>query len=400
MRRIVVAGGATAGLSAARELRKRGFDGEVLLVDEEPASPYRRPEVSKGILSGKFDEAKIAVPWPTDLDLQRRTGLRLQAVDLDRRTLSGVFDGEHVELGYDGLVIATGSVARPSPFDPELSGVFSLRKLTDGLRMRDAMRDAQRLVLIGGGFIGLEVAAVARDLGRDVAVVEAADVPLGTVLGNVFGRHMTALHRSRGVEVITGVTVTGLEGADGAVRTVSLSDGRQLPADLVLVSIGSLPSVDWLTTSGLDAAAGVRCDHTCAVEGLPDVVAAGDVASWHNPLYDRRMRVEHWTNAIEQGSYAARRLLGVHDPAGFVSAPYFWSDQYGMRLQSIGSTQGFDEAEVLAHDGDKLVVAYGREGRLVCVAGLHAGTAVMGFRAMVLAAAPMADVRAKAGGQA
>jgi NADPH-dependent 2,4-dienoyl-CoA reductase/sulfur reductase-like enzyme len=197
--------------------------------------------------------------------------------------------------------------------------------------------------------------------------------------------------------VITGVTVTGLEGAHGAVRTVSLSDGRQLPADLVLVSIGSQPSVDWLTTSGLDAAAGVQCDHTCAVEGLRDVVAAGDVASWHNPLYDRRMRVEHWTNAIEQGTYAARRLLGVHDPAGFVSAPYFWSDQYGMRLQSIGSTQGFDEAEVLAHDGDKLVVAYGREGRLVCVAGLHAGTAVMGFRAMVVGAAPMTDVRAKAG---
>lgn len=393
MRRIVVAGAAMAGLSAARELRKQGFAGTIQLLDEEPASPYRRPEVSKGILSGKVDETTIKVRWPDDLGLELLGGVRLTEVDLTGRTVTGQRGDDSLTVPYDGLVIATGSRARPSPFDPTLRNVFSLRSLGDGLHMREAMRDAQRIVLVGGGFIGLEVAAVARTQGIEVTVVEATDVPLGHALGDVFGRRMAALHQSRGVEIICGETVLGFEGRDGLADTVSLSDGRELAADLVLVSIGSMPAVEWLTVSGLDALAGVVCDRTCAVVGVDDAVAAGDLASWYNPLYERQMRVEHWTNAIEQGTYAGRRLLGAHDPAGFSSAPYFWSDQYGMRLQSYGSTHGYDEIEVLVDEGDKLMVAYGRQGRVISVAGLQGGAAILAYRRLVVAGASMNEVR-------
>jgi NADPH-dependent 2,4-dienoyl-CoA reductase/sulfur reductase-like enzyme len=393
MKRIVIAGAATAGLSAARELRKAGFDGQLQLVDVEPESPYRRPEVSKGILDGRIDEETIRVRWPDDLGLERHLGTRLRGVDLAARTVFGDHDGDPVTLPFDGLVLATGSVARPSPFDPNLSNVYSLRSLADGLRLRAALPGARQLVLVGGGFIGLEVAAVARKLGLEVTVVEAADVPLGHALGAAFGEHMADLHRGHGVRIICGQSVSRVDSTGGVAESVTLADGRRLAADLVVVSIGSAPAVDWLASSGL---AEVRCDATCAVEGVDGVVAAGDLASWFNPLYGRQMRVEHWTNAIEQGSYAARRLLGTHDPAGFVSAPYFWSDQYGLRLQSIGSTSGYDEVEVITRDGPKMLVAYGRQGRVICVAGLHAGTAVMSYRGLVTEAASMDAVRSRA----
>lgn len=389
MRRVVIAGAATAGLSAARTLRQAGFDGRIQLVDSEPASPYRRPEVSKGILEGRIDETTIRTPWPDDLGLELVTA-SLRHVDFGARTVVA----DAVTLPYDGLVVATGSLARPSPFQ-QLGNVFSLRSLDDGVRMHQALAGAQRLVLIGGGFIGLEVAAVARKLGLHVTVVEAAEVPLGHALGADFGEHLAALHRDRGVEILCGRRVSGIHGA-GTVESVSLADGTHLPADIVLVSIGSVPAVDWLASSGLDTARGVPCDRTCAVRGTTGVVAAGDVAHWYNPLYQRHVRVEHWTNAIEQGTYAARRLLGKHDPEGFASAPYFWSDQYGMRLQSVGSTTGYDETEILSRNGEKLLVAYGRQGKLICVAGLDMGTTVMSYRHLVSEQATMDAVRTKA----
>lgn len=393
MKRIVIAGAAIAGLSAARGLRKAGFDGRIQLVDQEPTSPYRRPEVSKGILEGRVDETSIKVPWPDDLDLEL-VPASLRHVDFGAGTVIADHDGATITLPYDGLVLATGSLARLAPFRP-LGNVFSLRSLDDGLRMRQALVGAQRLVLVGGGFIGLEVAAVARKLGLDVTVVEAAEVPLRHALGRTFGDHIAAVHRDRGVRILCGHTVAGVHG-DATVEAVSLADGTRLPADVVLVSIGSTPATNWLTSSGLDTTRGVLCDRTCAPRGLADVVAAGDVATWHNPLYERHMRVEHWTNAIEQGTYAAQRLLGTHDPKGFVSAPYFWSDQYGMRLQSVGSTAGYDQIEILARDSERLLVAYGRQGRLICVAGLHAGRAVMSYRRLVLDRATMDAARTQA----
>jgi NADPH-dependent 2,4-dienoyl-CoA reductase/sulfur reductase-like enzyme len=385
MDRILIAGASIAGVSAARALRTGGFEGKIQMVDLDARTPYRRPEVSKGLLDGHHTDESVAMPIPETLEVEQLLGLRLHDLNLEQRTVEVLRDHEAEILPFDGLVIATGAMARPSPFDPSLRGVHTLRNIHQATLMRGDLAAAERVVIIGGGFIGLEVAAVARTLGKSVTVVEATDVPLGHVLGVRFGNHLADMHRVRGVNLVTGASVTGLESRpDGAVDSVALSDGRQLPADVVLVAIGSAPSTEWLAASGLDVTSGVVCDTTCAVEGTEDVVAAGDVASWINPLYGRRMRVEHWTNAIEQGTYAGRRLLGSHDPGGFRSAPYFWSDQYGMRLQSLGSTQGFDEASLLDHDGDKMVVAYGLEGKTICVAGINAGTQVMRYRKAVL----------------
>lgn len=394
MRRIVIAGGSIAGVSAARALRAEGFDGEISMIDADGSGPYRRPEVSKGLLDGTFERDAISLRVPPELAVEQLTGLRLHGLDLVGHTVEGEGPDGPQQVSYDGLVIATGSVARPSPYAGELRGVHTLRTATDADRMRPELDAAKRVVIIGAGFIGLEVAAVASGLGKAVTVVEVADIPLAQVLGDTFGIHLSTIHRSRGVELVTGVTVSGvtMSAVDGAVSGIALSDGSELPADVVLVAIGSRPAVDWLIGSGLDVSAGVRCDQTCAVEGAEDVVAAGDVASWINPLYDRRMRVEHWTNAIEQGTYAAKRLLGRHDPAGFLSAPYFWSDQYGMRLQSIGTTLDHDESVVLDRDGDRLVMAYGRNGQVTCVAGINAGATVMKHRAGVLKGLPMRDL--------
>jgi NADPH-dependent 2,4-dienoyl-CoA reductase/sulfur reductase-like enzyme len=198
------------------------------------------------------------------------------------------------------------------------------------------------------------------------------------------------------VALVCGAGVAGIEG-HGRVERVRLTDGTVLEADLVLAAIGSAPAVDWLASSGLDVARGVRCDSGCAVEGAPGVVAAGDVASWLNPLYGRTMSVEHWTHAIQQGSFAARRLLGCADPEGFASAPYFWSDQFDFKLESFGSTAGHDEARIVDHDGDGVIVAYGRAGLLVAVAGLNAGRRLHAYRRLVERRATIDDAQIPGG---
>jgi NADPH-dependent 2,4-dienoyl-CoA reductase/sulfur reductase-like enzyme len=342
MRTVVIAGASTAGLSAARELRNCGYDGRIQVIDADTDTPYRRPEVSKGLLDGALDATRVRTPWPDDLGLERLLGVRLEHLDLGARTVRVRDDGETSLIPYDGLVIATGAVAHAGPFDTRVRGVHTLRTMQDAHLMRRDLELAQRIVIVGGGFIGLEVASVVRSHGKSVTVLETADIPLAQVLGTDFGLHVSRMHTERGVILRTGVRVAGIDsGGSGAVAGVRLRDGTRLEADLVLVAIGSKPGVDWLESSGLDLANGVGCDENCAPAGASDVVAAGDVASWFNPLYDARMRIEHWTNAIEQGAYAARRLLGKHEPGGFSSAPYFWSDQLGLRLQSIGWARGY-----------------------------------------------------------
>lgn len=394
MDRIVVAGGSTAGLSAARELRKLGFAGEIDILDRDVMSPYRRPEVSKGFLAGTIDAAGGVVAWPEELGLTRRLGAELQELDTEKRIVRARQDGVDLELPYDGLVLATGATARPSPFGMEIRGVHTLRDRSDSDAMRDELASARHVVIVGGGFIGLEVAAVARSAGKEVTVVEAGEVPLERVLGRAFGEHLRDVHERRGVRILTSREVKELQTDDASsVTGVKLSDGTVIEADVVLVAIGSLPDVRWLEGSGLPLDDGVVCDKTCAVVGFSNIVAAGDIASWHNPRFDRQMRVEHWTNAIEQGTYAGRRLLGSHEPGGFVSSPYFWSDQFGMRIQSIGSTFGHDEIDVIDRDDDRTLVLYGRDGLLVCAAGMNAGTTVLKFRKPVVEAVTMDEAR-------
>jgi NADPH-dependent 2,4-dienoyl-CoA reductase/sulfur reductase-like enzyme len=389
---VLIVGASTAGLSAARELRKLGYDGAIQLIDGDPEAPYRRPAISKGIVAGTQQPADIAIPWPEALDLSRITGT-VTAVDLGRRRASATGpDAAEFELPFAGLVAATGSAARPLPL-PAPDGVLSLRDLTDGRAGCAALASAQQVAIIGAGFIGLEVASSARSLGKTVTVVETAPAPLAHAVGAALGGHIARIHREHGVEIVCGIPVREVQGGATAEGLV-LEDGRQIDADLVIAAVGSLPLVGWLRTSGAQLGDGLVCDRTCAAAGADGVVAAGDIASWYNPLYQRQMRVEHWTNAIEQGTYAARRLLGQADPGGFLSAPYFWSEQYHLRIQSIGTAAGHDEARILEHDGETLVVAYGRAGVLIGVAGINAGPVIPRYRHRIEAREPIDAVTA------
>jgi len=391
MERVVIAGASVGGLSVARELRRSGFEGVIQLVDPEPEAPYRRPSVSKAVLTGDNTPEDVTTPWPEDLELERVSG-RVTELDLPGRTVTAVDGPSSLTLPFDGLVIATGSAAQPWPVDTGLDGVCTLRSLGDGLELRAALLEAERLVIIGAGFIGLEVAASARKLGVAVTVVEAAEIPLSHALGPMLGEHIAQCHRDHGVDIICGAAVASLDGS-GRVEAVSLADGRRLEADLVLAAIGAAPAVDWLRSSGLDDSNGVMCDSQCAVLGTEGVVAAGDMANWFNPLYGQNMRIEHWTNAIQQGTYAARRLLGTAAPEGFVSAPYFWSDQYDIKIQSIGVGVGYDEIHVLENSDRELLIAYGRNGQLAGVAGVGGGTAINRYRRQVEQRAPMDEIK-------
>jgi NADPH-dependent 2,4-dienoyl-CoA reductase/sulfur reductase-like enzyme len=380
---IVIAGASIAGMSAARELRARGFTGDLVMLDRDHRAPYRRPEVSKGLLSGLVSDNKVIIPWP-DIASTRIPGANLVRLDPSGHVVTAYTDAGKVELPYSGLVIATGSEPRPSSFPPT-RGVHSLRGFDDAEGFRGALAASQDVVIVGAGFIGLEVAYVASALGKSVTVIEPGELPLAHLLGSKLGAAMLRLHESHGVRFRLGRRAGELEAdAGGAVRRVLLDDGTVIDADIVLVAIGSVPSVSWLRDSGLNVADGVECDATCAVTGIDDVVAAGDIARWANPLYRRPMRVEHWAHAIEQGTYAARRLLGVHDPGGFAAVPYFWSQQYDIRLQGIGSAAGHDSVEILEPDPKRMLAAYFRDDRLVAVAGLAPGPAVLRFRPLIV----------------
>lgn len=396
MEQVVIAGGSIAGVSAAKQLRRSGFRGRVLLLDAERSSPYRRPEVSKGLLDGRVSARDVRMELSKDLDVDHVTNARIVGLDVaERRLVANRARGVEEQFPYDGLVIATGANARPSPFGNP-SGVHTLRNLNDAALLRRDIRTAKEVVIVGGGFIGMEVAGLLADMGRDVTVVEVAEAPLVQSLGSAFGRHMASLHEDRGVKFRCCDAVDSVMSTVSGRVAVSMASGLELAADLVLVAIGAKPTTDWLEGSGLDLTDGVMCDSTCAVPGFADIVSAGDVASWYNPLYERVMRVEHWTNAIEQGGFAAKRLLGTHAAEGFISAPYFWSDQVGGKIQSIGSPAGHDQVVILEREGPRLVIAYGRRGRLIAVAGFDAGSAIMRFRRAIMSRLSMAEIEGKA----
>jgi NADPH-dependent 2,4-dienoyl-CoA reductase/sulfur reductase-like enzyme len=403
--RIVIVGGSIAGLTAARELRAGGFRGALTVVDRDPQSPYRRPEVSKKLLTEDI-RGRTRLNWPTELRVELLPA-SVEALDLPRRTLTLAGRPAAADVPFDGLVIASGARARKPAFgagaaagagrsagagdDAGDDGVHWLRGASDAARLRAALAGCRRLCVVGGGLIGLEVAALAVSLGQQAVVVEAAPLPMLALLGAEPAAALLRMLEARGVAFRLGATVTGIARRPGrmaADRTssVRLASGEDIAADVVLVAVGAVPETGWLAGNGLDLTDGVRCDDHCAVIGAAGVVACGDVASWFNPLLRRQMRVEHWTNAIEQGSYAARRLLGAHPPAGFASLPYFWSDQGDLKLQLLGSSEGHDEVVVLESGAASLLAEYRSEGRLLAVSGINAGPAVMTRRAEIAAA--------------
>ena len=365
LRRIAVVGASLAGLRAVEALRARGFDGRIDWIGAEPHEPYDRPPLSKQVLRGEWEPERIALARSglASLAAEQRFGRRALRLDTAARRID-LDDGSAVD--FDGLVIATGASPRRLPGQPSLDGVFVLRMLEDALAIRRALEAQPRVVVVGGGFIGAEVAASCRQRGAAVTMVEALGNPLESALGPEMGALYAAIHRDQGVDVRTGVAVAAIEG-EGHVERVRLADGSVLAAELVVVGIGVRPETAWLEGSGVALQDGVVCDASCATN-VPGIVAAGDVARWTNPRYGESMRVEHWTNAVEQAQAAVARLLGGADAAQpFDPVPYVWSDQYDAKLAVAGRPRAGDEVRVV--DGSlaerKFVAIHGRAGRLV-----------------------------------
>lgn len=364
MGKILVVGASLAGLRAAEFIRRGKFEGELVLVGDEARLPYDRPPLSKEILRGEWEPERIALRKKSYDDLGLELLLGRRAVSLDTQAREVELDDAR-RVSFDGLLIATGGRVRRLPKQPELDGVYTLRTLDDALAIRSALGKQPRVAVIGAGFIGAEVAASVRQLGLDVTMIEALETPLARSLGPRLGRILQGVHERRGVKVLCDRKVQGFLGTD-RVEGLLLDDGTQLDCELVVVGIGMKPSVAWLEGSGLELEDGVRCDETLRASE-PGIMAVGDVCNWHNPLFDERMRIEHWTNAVEQARHAARNLLAAPGEAKpFESVPLFWSDQFDVKIQGVGRPKPSDELIVTGEpDAEKLVALYGREGRLV-----------------------------------
>lgn len=372
LRQVVVVGAGVAGMGAAETLRRDGYDGDLTIVGAERQAPYHRPPLSKKLLSGQVHRAGIDMAAQFDMDARVLRGASAVGLDLSARTVQVRDEGQNLSLSFDGVVIASGAQPREWPGGTAPDGVLLLRTVDDCLAIRERLGSRPRVVVVGGGFIGSEVAATCRLLGLDVVLVEKASGPLVQALGAELAPCWAKLHREHGVDLRVGVGVDGFVG-DGHVEAVRLTDGSQVPADVVVVGLGVTPATGWLEGSGLHLDDGVVCDAKGVAEGNDGdgvVVAAGDVARWWHPLYDRHLRTEHWDDAGRQGAAAARTLLaGPERAEAFDELPYFWSDQYDVKLQMLGVPTDYDAVEVIegSSDGWEFVGAYGRGGRTIAV---------------------------------
>jgi 3-phenylpropionate/trans-cinnamate dioxygenase ferredoxin reductase component len=394
---VVVVGASLAGFRAADELRSQGFDGAITVVGDEPHLPYDRPPLSKQVLAGAWGPERLAPPVSTEggldaLAIDWRLGARAEALDVDGRAV--VLDrGDR--LAYDGLVIATGAAPRRLPGTDQLAGVHTLRTLDDALALRAALdAGARRVVVVGAGFIGAEVAATCRTRGAEVTLLEALPVPLGGALGDEMGSVMADLHRDHGVDLRLGAGVASMVG-DDRVRAVHLADGSEIAADLVVVGIGVSPNTAWLDGSGLALGDGVVCDETTLV--APGIVAAGDVARWPSRRFGELLRVEHWDNAITMGEHAARRLLaeltGGEPGAPYDPVPWFWSDQYDRKIQLAGYCAGSHEVRVVdgTPDERRFVAIYRRAERIVGVLAMNRPRSLLAYRRLIERGATWAE---------
>ncbi len=363
--RLLVVGGGTAAIRAIESARQSGYTGQITLVSDEAHPPYERPPLSKNVLRGAYDERTV---FPRDADdlagLDARMLLARTAVRLDREQRRVVLeDGE--ALSYDRLIIATGASARPLPFESP-RGVHTIRTLDDSRAIARELRSTPRVVVVGAGFVGLEVASTARAMGCEVTLIESGRVPLGRALGPVMGSNCAALHEANGVQVRTHGRVVGFASSD-RVTGVILED-EVIPADLVVVGIGAIPNTGWLGGSGLAVQDGVRCDADGRADESGTIFAIGDVAAWLDPDTGEHRRDEHWTSAVEQARHVGRIIAGV-EVGRFSSSPYFWSDQHGVKIQMAGHARPDHHLEILhgAPAEGRFLAVYAESERLTAV---------------------------------
>jgi 3-phenylpropionate/trans-cinnamate dioxygenase ferredoxin reductase component len=386
VKHIVIAGGGLAAARTAEQLRRSEYTGRITIVSDEVHLPYDRPPLSKEVLRKEVDDVALKPrEWYDEKDITLRLGSAATGLDAAGQTVT-LDDG--TVLGYDELVIATGLVPRRIPAFPDLDGIRVLRSFDESMALREHASAARRAVVVGAGFIGCEVAASLRSLGVEVVLVEPQPTPLAAILGEQIGELVARLHRDEGVDVRLGLGVAEVRG-QGHVDTVVLSDGTELAADLVVVGIGSRPATEWLEGSGVEVDNGVICDeagHTSA----PNVWALGDVASWRDST-GHQARVEHWSNVADQARVVVPAMLGQDVPSAVV-VPYFWSDQYDVKIQCLGEPEATDTVHLVEDDGRKFLAYYEREGVLVGVVGGGMPGKVMKIRAKIAAATPIAEV--------
>ncbi len=378
----VIIGASLAGASAAAALRKQGFDGRIVLIGDEAGSPYERPELSKKYLRGELETPVLVRPteFYAEAGIELLAGHRATAVDTARRRVATT-DGE---IAYDKLLFATG--ASPRRLDvpgADLAGVHTLRTVQDADAIREAAADADSVVVVGGGWIGSEVAASLRQLGRTVTLVSLTSVPLEHVIGAEVGDVYRRAHEEHGVHLIAGARVTGLVG-EGRVDTVELDDGRRIPAGLVVVGVGARPRTELAESAGIDVDSGILVDEHLGTN-VAGVYAAGDVANAWHPHYGRRIRVEHWDNAKRQGRTAGTNMAG--GSTAYDRIPYFYSDQYDIGMEYTGYAPAWDEVVLRGDPESREFIAF----------WLAAGRVVAGMNVNVWDVAPAIEHLVRSG---
>ncbi|WP_375408234.1 NAD(P)/FAD-dependent oxidoreductase [uncultured Methylobacterium sp.] len=401
--RVVVVGASLAGLRGAEALRRAGHRGPLTIVGDEPHAPYDRPPLSKHVIAGELGSDATTLPNLVALDAEWRLGRAATALDTSAREVV-LTDG--VRVAYDRLLITTGTAARPwhDPAQASLEGVFTLRGRDDAAALREALAARpERVLIVGGGFIGCEAASVCRDLDLAVTMIDPMPAPLAKVLGLVVSGFLVDRIKASGVEVRSNARVRSLD-ADGTGRVAgaTLGDGSRISAQVVIVALGAVPNTGWLKGSGLVLeAGGLVCDGHCRVRDessafRPEIRAAGDVALWPHPLYeDRPVRLEHWGNAAAQGAYVGRALaLGDAGQPAFAEMPTFWSSQFGLNIKLVGLTEG---AESLAFVQGSLkerrfVAVYGRAGRTIAALSVDCARWLPAYVEAIAAGAPFPPI--------
>jgi 3-phenylpropionate/trans-cinnamate dioxygenase ferredoxin reductase subunit len=386
-RRIVIVGAGLGGLRVLEGLRAAGFRGPITMVGAERHAPYDRPPLTKQVLRGELTATALCADY-ADLDVDLRLGRRVVALDSDRHRMT--LD-DATELDYDVAVLAPGAQPRVPPGMSPRPGLHLMRTIEDALALHAALATGASLAVVGGGFIGCEVASSARGLGCAVTLIEALPAPLIRSLGAQAAAQIQALMLEHGVEVITGVGVSELLGTDH-VEGLVLADGRRIAATEVVLGLGVTPDIGWLDGSGLKIEDGIVCDAVGRTT-QPDVYALGDAARWWHPLAGEYRRIEHWTNTVEQAAVVAAAIGSAAEPAAHDSVPYFWSDQFGLKIQALGFLGTADDIRTLTV-GAKTVVLYGRDGVLVGVLGFSAARSVMRMRPLIAGRATIGEAQA------